>query len=103
MGQPVRGIHRDLQRRRVGDASAVSVRDLDALFFRQRADLRRGAVHEHHADVQRPEHGHIQQQRREIFIGHNGAVHREDKSLLAKLRNVLQDAPQVGWFHFNAE
>ena len=31
------------------------------------------------------------------------AVNREDKRLLAKLRNVLQDAPLVGWFHLNGE
>jgi len=34
------------------------------------------------------------------FVGDDGTVNREDKGLLAKLRNVLQDAPQIGWFHF---
>ena len=31
----------------------------------------------------------------EVFVGDDGAVHREDERLLAELRNVLQDAPQV--------
>ena len=31
----------------------------------------------------------------------DGTVNREDERLLAKLRNVLQDAPQVGQFHFS--
>ena len=42
---------------------------------------------------------HIEQQRREVFVGDNGTVNREDERLLAELWNVLQDAPQVGQFH----
>ncbi len=36
---------------------------------------------------------------REIFVGDDGAVDRQDERLFAKLRNVLQDAPQVSQFH----
>ena len=42
-------------------------------------------------------------ERGEVFVGDNRAVNREHERPLAELRNVLQDAPQVGWFHFNAE
>jgi len=73
------------------------------LLLGQNLDLRRRAVNEHHADIQRTQHRHIQQQRREILVGHDGAVHRQDESLLAELRNVLQDAPQIGEFHFTLE
>ena len=55
---------------------------------------------EHDADVQRAQHRHVQQECGEIFVGDDGAVNREDERLLAELRNVLQDAPQVGQFHF---
>ena len=51
---------------------------------------------EHDADVQRPEQRHVEQQRREVVVGDDGAVDREDEGLLAELRDVLQDAAQVG-------
>ena len=78
---------------------------LDGVMFcssAERLDLRRRAVDEHDADVQRAQHRHVQQQRGEVFVGDDGAVHREDERLLAELRNVLQDAPQVGRFHFGS-
>ena len=103
MGQPIGGVQRDLQGGRVGDARAVRVGNLDALLLRQRLDLGGGAMHEDDADVQRPQYGHVQQERGEVFVGDNRAVQREDKRLLAELRNVLQDAPQVGRFHFSGE
>jgi hypothetical protein len=70
------------------------------LLLRERLDLRGRAVDEHDADVQRPQHRHVQQKRGEVFVGDDGTVNREDERFLAKLRNVLQDAPQVGRFHF---
>ncbi|MEI9960218.1 MAG: hypothetical protein WDM76_03515 [Limisphaerales bacterium] len=60
-------------------------------------------MHEHDADAQRPQHGDIQQECREVFVGHNRAVNRKDERLFAELWNVLQDAPQVGRFHFSGE
>ena len=97
--QPVRGGERELERGGVGDAGAVEIGRRDFLLLGQRLDLRRRAVDEHDADVQRPQHRHVQQQRGEVFVGDDRAVHREDERLLAELRNVLQDAPQVGRFH----
>ena len=67
---------------------------------RERLDLRRGAVDEHHADVQRAQHRDVEQDVGEIFVGDDGAVHRDDERLLPELRDVLQDAPQVSQFHF---
>ena len=98
--QPVRGGERKLKGVGVGHARAIQVGSGDFLSVGQQLDLRRRAVNEHHADVQRPQHGHVQQQRGKVFIGDDGAVNREDEGLLAELRNVLQDAPQVGQFHF---
>ena len=100
---PVRRRQCDLQRRCIRDARAIKVGGGKFLPFRQRLDLRRRAVDEHHADVQRPQHRHVQQERGEVFVGDNRAIQREDERLLAELRNVLQDAPQVGRFHFSAE
>ena len=41
----------------------------------------------------------VEQQRGEVVVGDDVAVDREDERLLAELRDVLQDAPQVGQFH----
>ena len=101
--QPVRGGQRELQRGRVRDARAVEVRGGNFLLLGEQLDLRRRAVDEHDADVQRAQHRHVQQQRGEVFVGDDRAVNREDERLLAELRNVLQDAPQVGRFHFSGE
>ena len=42
----------------------------------------------------------VEQDVGKILVGDDRAIQREDEGLLAKARNVLQDAPQVGWFHF---
>ena len=72
---------------------------LTLLLVGERLDLRRRAVHEHDADVQRPQQRHVEQQRREVVVRDDGAVDRQDEGLFAELRDVLQDAPQVGRFH----
>ena len=98
--KPVRGVERELERGRVRDARAVKIRRFHILLFAERFDLRRRAVDEHDANVQRAQHRDVEQQRGEIFVSDDRAVNREDERLLAELRNVLQDAPQVGQFHF---
>ena len=75
---------------------------VDAAARRRAPDLRRGAVHQHDADVQRPQQRHVEQQRREVVVGDDRAVDRQNERLLAELRNVLEDAPQVGQFHVSA-
>ena len=65
----------------------------------ERLDLPGGAVHEHDADVQRPQQGDVEEQRREVVVGDDAAVDRQDEGLLAELRHVLQDAAQVGELH----
>lgn len=66
----------------------------------ERLDLRRSAVNDDDADVQRTQNSDVEQDVREVFVRDDGAVHREDERLLPESRNVLQDAPQVGRFHF---
>ena len=102
MGQPVGGGERKVERCRIRHASPVQVRSIDPPLFRERLDLRRGAVHQDDADVQRPEQRHVQQQRREVVVRDDGAVNREDEGLFAELRDVLQDAPQIGQLHISA-
>ena len=100
--EPVRGGQRQIERGRVRDPAAAEIGGLDFLLVGQRLDLRGRAVDEHNPDVQRPQHRHVQQQRGEVLVGDNRAVHREDERLFAELRYVLQDAPQVGQFHFGS-
>ena len=88
-----------LQRRRIGDAGAIEVGRLDSLLLRERLNLRRRAVHEHHADVQGTQHRHVQKDVGEVFVRDDGAVHGENEGLFAELRDVLQDAAQVGELH----
>ena len=98
--QAVGGGQRELERGFIGDARAVEIGRCDALLGGQRPDLRRGAVHEHDADAQRAQHGNVHQDIGEVLVGDDRAVHVNDERLLAELRDVLQDAPQVGQFHF---
>ena len=102
VGQSVGGSQRQIEGGGIGDAGAVEIRGLDLVVFSERPDLRRRAVDEHDADVQRPEERHVQHQRREVVVCDDGAVNRQDERLLAELRNVLQDAPQIGQFQLSA-
>ena len=99
MRQPVGGGQRQLQRLRIRYARAIQVRGFELAFFRQGFDLRRRAVHQHDADVQRAQDRHVQQDVGEVFAGDNRPIHAEHKRPLTKLRDVLEDAPQVGKFH----
>ena len=99
MRQAVGGGQGELERGFVGDAGAVEVGRRDALLGGQRSDLRGGAVDEHDADVQRAQHGDVHQDVGEVLVRDDRAVHVDDERLLAELRDVLQDAPQVGQFH----
>src|SRR5262245_19293363 len=56
-------------------------------------------MHQNDPDTQRPEQGDIQQQRREVLVGDDAAINRQNEDLLAELRNVLQDATQIREFH----
>ena len=88
-----------LERRRVSDAAAVEVRRLDATRLGQPGDLRRRPMDEDDADVQRPEQGDIEQQRREVVVRDDAGVNRQDERLVAELRDVMQDAAEVGQLH----
>ena len=79
VGQPVGGVERQLQSWRVGDAGAVQVRGRDALLLRQRLDLRRRSMHQHHADVQGTQHGDVEKDIGEVLIRDDDAVDGNDK------------------------
>ena len=92
--QPVRGGERELQ----GVGSSVMPlpsrsRRLNFLFRRQRFDLRGGAVDEHDADVQRAQHGDIQQDVGEIFVGHDRAVDGDDERLFPEAAECIAECP----------
>jgi len=82
------------------DTGAVEIGRLDVPLFAERFDLRGGAVHEHHANVQRAQHGDIEEDVAEIFIGDDGAIDFNNEGFFPELRDVLQNAAQVGQFHF---
>ena len=99
MRQPVRARQRQLQRVGVSHSRAFEIGRLDLEFFGQRLDLRRGAVDERDADVQRAEDGDVEQDIGEVFVGDDGAVDADDEDFFAKARDVLEDAAQVSRFH----
>ena len=52
VGEPDRGIDRDLQGRVIGDAGAVGIGNLDAPLCGKVGDLPTGPMHEDHPDAQ---------------------------------------------------
>ena len=97
--QAVGGGEREAERDVVGHAAAIQVGRRYALLRRERSNLSGGAVHEDDADVERAQHGDVQEEVCEILIRHDRPIDAEDEGLLAEARDVLQDAPQVGGFH----
>src|SRR5262249_38302917 len=87
------------ERRCVGDAGAVPVGGGDVEFLRERADLMAGAVDDDDVNVQAAQHRDVEQQVAEIVVGHHRAIDGDDEHLVAKLRDVVQDAAQVSRFH----
>ena len=98
--EAVRGGEGELERRRVGEAGAVEVRGRDAALGPERLDLRRCAVDDDDADVQRAQDSDVEQEVGEVLVGDDRAIHGDDEGLLAEARDVLEDAPKVGGFHF---
>ena len=67
--------------------------------FGEGLDLGCGAVHQDDADIERAQDRDIQEDVGKIFVSDNAAIDADDKNLFAELRDVLQDAAQVGQFH----
>ena len=89
-------------KRGIRHAATVEVGRLDVLFVGKRLDLRRRAVDEDDADVERAQHRDVQQDIGEVLVCDDRAVNADDEGPLPELRNVLQDAPQIGWFHLRS-
>ncbi len=100
--EPVGGGERELERGFVGDAGSVKVRGGAAGFAGQRANLGGGAMHEHDVDVQGAQDGNIHEEVGEVLVGDDRAVHVDDERLVAELRDVAENAPQVGEFHVSS-
>ena len=97
--EPGGGRQGELERRRVRRAGAIQVTRRNPLLRGEPRDLGASAVDERDADVQRPEHGHIEQDVGEVLVGDDGPVDGEDEGALAVVRDVVQDAAEVGWLH----
>ena len=97
--QAVRRGERELQRGRVGHTAAVQIRCDDAARLRQPRDLRRRAVNEDDANVQRPEQRDVEEQRREVVVRDDPGVDGQNERLVSELRDVVEDAAEVGELH----
>ena len=106
-GQPLHHVVGDLdsrldpkpQRRLVGDARAVGVRDRHAAFHREFFDLLGRPVHQHHLDVEGAEHRQIEQNVPEIPGRNHVAVDFNHEDFFAKPGDVLENTAEVGDFH----
>ena len=99
VGQPVGGGEGEFERGGVGNAGAVEIGRLDILLGGQGADLGGGTVDQGDADVERAQHGEVEQDVGKILAGDDPAIHADDENLFAEARYVLQDFPQIGRFH----
>ena len=99
MRQPVGRGERKFERPRIGDARSPRDPTPAPLRAGQRLDLFGGAVNQDDADIQGPQQGDVEQQRRETLVADDARVDRENEGLLAKLGNVLQDAAQISELH----
>jgi hypothetical protein len=52
-------------------------------------------MHQHESNIKRTEHRNIHEDIGEIFVYDDGAIDVNDERLLTKLRDVLQNAPQI--------
>ena len=103
VGEAVGRGQRQVERRRIGDTRPFEVGGQHLTFVGERSDLLRGPMDEHDAYVQRAEERDVEQQRGQAVVDDDAGIDREDEDLLAKLRDVLQDASQVGQFHSPTE
>ena len=97
--QPVGRRKRQVQRGGVHRLGAVEVGRLDAALQRHRRDLASSAVHQRHADIQRAQDGEIEQEVREILVADNRAIDADDKNPVPKLRNILENSPEISRLH----
>ena len=101
MREPVGRGQGKLQGRRVRYAGAIKVGRFDVLLLGQGFDLGRGTVHEHHSNIERTQHRHVQQDIREILVSDDRPIDTDHKNFFAELRDVLEDAAKVSKFHIN--
>ena len=94
--ETVRGFYGQLQGRGIGHAGAIEVGRLDTLLLGESLNLLGCAVHQHHTDVQRTQHGHIQEDVGEVLVRDDDSVHCKNECLFPELRDVLKNPAQVG-------
>lgn len=102
VSQAVRRRQRHVERCCIGHASPFEVGGQNLTFVSERSDSLGGAMHEHDTYVQRAEERDVEQQGGQTVADDDPGINRQDEDLLAKLRNVLQDAAQVGKFHVSS-
>jgi len=57
------------------------------------------AVDQHDLDREAAEHGDVRHDVREVLMGHDRTVDRDDEHVVAEHRDVAEDSPQVGGLH----
>ena len=56
-------------------------------------------MHEHEPDVQRAQHGEVDEQVGKVVVGNDGAIEGDDEGLFAEARDVGKNAAEIGNFH----
>ena len=102
MGDAGGGADGEVEGGGVGHARALVVGDRDFAGLRKLFDLVPDAVDHDDLDAQAAEHGEVDQDVGEVFVGDDDAVERDDKGLALKPGDVFQDAAQVGRFDVGA-
>ena len=63
--------------------------------WRELWPARRGGLDGAAADPQAAQHGHIEKQVREIVVGHDRSIERDDEHLIPKVRNIAEDFAEI--------
>src|SRR5271163_1642921 len=75
------GLDSQVQGGGIGHAGSVQVGRVDAFLLGQSLNLLGCAVHQHHADVQRTQHGDIQQDVGEVLVRDDDSIHGNNEGL----------------------
>ena len=102
MGQSIRCCERHFERRFIRDPTPIEVRGREPLLGRQKLNLSRSPVHQHQTDVQGAQHRNIHQDVAEVLAGYDSPINADDERAFPVLWDVLEDAAQVGEFHFRS-
>ena len=83
----------------VDGAFALDVGEHDIMFAGEADELLADAVHKDDLDGQAAEDGDVGDDVREILVGHDRAIDRDDEHVVAEHGDIPEDSPEVGRLH----